>query len=198
MLKKIKSKRLKALICLICAAIFCFVVVSVIWLYFYNVKAKPLMKNLDSYECTSYYDSMTRSTYYSFGNEEEKISYDLAVPGFLRFLVDVQVLTGYEVNIDSDTQAVERLTDYAYFFRYTADVFGEGSYSFRVDDYIGTEEEYVDGIYVSSGPMVSYHIEVDRDMNFVSGDKAVYDEHYNELKKLYDKVMKVFGKDAFK
>lgn len=55
MLKRIKSKRLKALICLICAVIFCFVVVSVIWLYFYNVKAKPLMKNLDSYECTSYY-----------------------------------------------------------------------------------------------------------------------------------------------
>lgn len=35
-------------------------------------------------------------------------------------------------------------------------------------------------------------------MNFVSGDRIMYNEHYDELKKLYDEVIEIFGKDALK
>ncbi len=125
------------------------------------------------------------------------IGYEISVPKFLNFFSDIQVLTGHLTYLDLENHVAESMTDYTYYFRYCVRPFGEGRYSLRVDDYTGVEEEYKDGYYISSSSEY-YHIIIDKDMNFVSGSKLMYDEHYDELKKLYDDVMEIFGKDAFK
>lgn len=198
MIKKIKSKRLRMLVVLLIVAAAVFAVLTVSWFVYYNTKVKPLMECLDKYEFFSEYDADGRRTYYDYHNEDERIGYGLSVPRFLNFFSDVQVLTGYLSELDPDTGEVTRITDYTYYFRYVAEVFGEGSYSFRIDDYTGTSDSFSDGVYHSSGPNEWYDIDVDKDMNFVSGNKVMYIEHYDQLKEVFDKTMEIFGEDAFR
>ena len=196
MLKKIKSKWLKILIVLLIVAIVVLAVMSASWLVYYNSKVEPLMKCLDKYDFVSDYDAESGLTYYSYQNEEEMISYDLSIPGFLNYFSDVQVMTGHLSDFNSDTGEITNLTDYTYYFRYIADVFGDGSYSFRIDDYTGVSDSYEEGVFTSSGPSANYNIKVDKDMNFLSGDKGMYDEHYDQLKAVFDKAKEIFGEDA--
>ncbi len=197
MIKKIKSKRLRILVVLLIAAAAVFAVLSASWVVYYNTKVKPLMECLDKYEFTSEYEADCRLTYYSYENEDEMIGYGLSVPRFLNFFSDVQVLTGYLSELDPNTGEVTRITDYTYFFGYSVKLFGEGSYRFRIDDYTGSSDTFSDGVYSSYGPNEWYNIEVDKDMNFVSGNKVMYVEHYDQLKEVFDKTMEIFGEDAF-
>lgn len=198
MFKKIHSKWLKILIILLIVAVIAFAAVSLTWLIYYNTKVKPIMQCLEKYEFVSEYDKDSRLNYYSYENEDERIGFVLSVPEFMKFFSDIQSLTGHLSSIDPNTGEIKSLTDYAYFFRYIPNLFGKGEYSFRIDDYTGVKDSYENGIYESSGPIANYDIVVDKEMNFISGDKAMYDEHYDELKKVYDSVMEMFGKDAFK
>ncbi len=197
MLKKIKSKKLKIIIVLLVLAVTAFIIASIIWVVYYNTKVKPMLQNVEKYGFTVREDKELRCYYYDYHNEEDMIGYVISEPKFLEFFSDIQVLTGHLTYLDLENHVAESMTDYTYYFSYCARPFGEGDYLFRVDDYTGVEEEYKDGYYISSSSEY-YHIVIDKDMNFISGSKLMYDEHYDELKKLYDDVMEIFGKDAFK
>lgn len=203
MLKKIHSKWLKRLLILLIVAAATFAAASICWLIFYFSKAKPLLDRADKYEYTYDHDKDSRSTYYSIVEEDSPtfifsdenksvISYNFSKPDFLDFFTDVQVMTSCIYDYDPETKESALLTDYTYFFRYSANLFGD-KYSFRIDDYTNSQDTYIDGVLYSGGASANYYIEVDKDMNFISGDRDMFDEHYDQLKELFDKTKEVFG-----
>ena len=199
MLKKIQSKKLKALIILIATAIILFAVASVAWLVFYQTEIKPMViKDNEKYITKKDHSLEDRATYYLYNSDELAEEFDLSVPDFLNFGdVGIQALTSTVY----DGETGECLTDFAYYFGYIPKLFGKNSYRMRVDDCRNDKMTISDGEFSfdpNQNITVSALIEVDKDMNFVSGDRAAYDEHYDELKELFDSTKEFFGEDAFK
>lgn len=212
MLKRLKSKRLKIIVSMISVALILFAVVSIAWVIFYHSYVKPLEESICSYteglptisllgsgvtEWCTIDEGWNNSTLYDYHNYNKFASHTLEVPDFLNFRIWIQSITPHYSEIDPETNRIIQVSDYTYYFSHYRDFF-RNDYSFRIDDYTGSKSEYENDTYISSGPTASYVITIDKDMNFISGDKALYDEHYVELKKLYDEVMEIFGEDAFK
>ena len=197
MLKKIKSKWLKILIVLLIIAVVIFAALSVAWLVYYNNKVKPIMACLDKYECYVDHDNDTRCTYYSYEDEEEMKGFDISIPDFLEFYACVQAITPSISELDPETGEFIELTEYTYYFSYIPEVFGDNSYSLRIDHYPVSNTSGEDGVYITSGATESYHIDIDKDMNFISGDKTMYEEHYDELKQIFDQTKELVGEEAF-
>lgn len=200
MFKRIKSKYLKFFLVLVIIAAVVFGILSITWVVYYNNKVKPLMNCLDNYEMDFVdYEEESSVTRYSFADKDNSdLSYDLTVPDFLEFFSDVQVITPCVSELDPKTGEITRITDYTYYFCYIAKPFSDGYYSLRIDDYTNSVDSYDDGRYDTSGTSERYHFEVDKNMNLISGDKAMFEEHYDKLKYVFDKTKEVFGEDAFK
>ncbi len=157
------------------------------------------LKSNDKYELWSHGEGNdAREESYTYNSDKDDVGIDIIFPKFLRFYCEMQSITGVVIAIDTEKETAERLGDYAYCFSYRPKLFGDGEYYFRVDDYSKVVVTYSNGSPSESGPVEHYYIYVDKDMNYISGDKIMYQEHYDELKILFDEVIGALGEDAFR
>ncbi|NLZ45245.1 MAG: hypothetical protein GX896_00975 [Clostridiales bacterium] len=196
MLKKIKSKYLKALIILFIIAVFALVGTTIVWFIYYNKCYKPAINNLGDF--SSY--SSDGMTYYSYDDPETFNGYYCQVPLFLWFQGDYQAITSTKTLEDGSY-----VTDYTFQVTYTPHLISSKSCAmFIVSDYTKAkpaEISEIDGetmIEFNSEGVVTYAFLVNTDLEFISGDKTSYRKFYDECLELYESCKEIYGEEVFR
>lgn len=179
------NKRIKIIITIVTIIVLGFGIYCALWFIHYNTLIKPMIQNENLVLSISKDDDgLTHKTYTYY--DQNDVLFDVFVPNFLKFQGNISVLTP----TDYDENWV-CTTDFSYGFHYKPYLFGDSKYRFTVHDY--TEVKSI------NDSCISYNITTDADLNLISEDKeGLYDEHYDEIKELYDMSVEFFGDDAFK
>ena len=180
MSEKTKSKGFRIKLFIVIALVAVFAAVSISWLVFYNVEVKPFVKSADNHNLTASNSLDDMATYYDgYDNDDNPTWYhELEVPYFLNF--NCEIMTSSMRHISPDAPA----PSYVYRSYYIPHLFKKDEYKLSV---------------TNDSELTLYHnIVVDEDMEFISGDKEYYDEHYDKLKLTFDSMKETFGKNAFK
>lgn len=177
------KKRTKVFLIIIAVLILGFGAYLALWFVHYNTLILPMTKNENLiYEETKDNEGLLHKEYtYS---DESSVLYSVYCPNFLKFHGNLSIAT--PVSYDDNWKC---LTDYSYDFMYKPNLFRENTYWFTVYDYTECED--------INDSETLYSIYTDSQLNFIGGDKEIYDEHYDELKNLYDSAKEFFGEDVF-
>ncbi len=184
-MKSVKlKKRTKIIITVIITIILIVSVYCTLWLVRYYKLIVPMTKNENLVLNVS--KDMEGMAHKEYEYNGDHISYTVFMPSFPRFGGNLSVLT--PTDYDKDWNCI---TDYSYGLMYKPYLFDDNWYWYSVYDY--SEVETIN----DQSKSVTYDIYTDSQLNFIGGDKEIYDKHYDELKNLYDMAKEFFGEDVF-
>lgn len=181
MSEKTKSKSFRIKLIILIAVVAAFVAVSISWVVFYISEVKPFKESADTYNMAESNILENMATYYEgYDNDDDPTwYYELKIPCFLNF--DCEIMTSSMRLLSLDASVPSYVVCRSY---YVPHLFKKDEYKMSVINY--TELT------------VDHNITVDENMEFVSGDKKYYDEHYDKSKLTFDSMKDTFGEDAFK
>ena len=178
MSEKTKSKSFRIKLIILIAVVAAFVAVSISWIVFYISEVKPFKESADTCNMAESNILENMATYYDGYDDDNNATwyYELKIPYFLNF--NCEIMTSSIVTVN----APEPL--FAYRSYYIPHLFKKDEYKLSITDYAELT--------------VDHNITVDENMEFISGDKKYYDEHYDKLKLTFNSMKDTFGEDAFK